>query len=266
MPSRWFSRLQPSPPYVQMLKRGVMEYLARKPWAVTVRELVREGKESFLKSAFKDAEKVYPRLEAVGIEGEIGNMILAQIIRPSIARGQISQSSLAHLGSIFFGLALGVTSGRSAETSLIVSVFAVSKESWQKFYTRMLFEYWDFVLNRNMEKAMLSFKILYLLAQKKTLTTNQIAEQIGITSMEVSSLIRKSRLQFAYKGRPPIIKVVGRVHSLRGQKSQLLGFEDWALSSWNSFMNERVRKEWNSWKKYRLFRQIWHGKGTAFNG
>ncbi len=225
-------------------------------------ELIREGKDGFLRQTFKDAKKEAPSSRDEVVFRGITELVRAYIIRPSIEKKQISQSSLGYLGNTFFFVQKGRAG--SASTQLL-TLIALRDESLEKFYIRMLFEYWDFVLNKRMENAPQWFKILHWLYEHKKGTASQIAEQLNTSWNNVNNAIRYARLNKETMYRQPFIKIVAKVRTRRGVPEHVWALEDWALNAWGTFMDEKTRRQWDSWKKYRPSNLIrWHRIGGRF--
>ncbi len=234
------ARIDPNPLYRKAIKAGLIKYLHKMPWAMTAHEIARAEGNGFLKQFYIDCKSECPQLAHKTILNVIGNNLL-HITRDA---KQLKRESIASLGRRYFKISLG--KGRTQSSSKAPTLIVLKKESEEKFAVRILLEYWDFVLNRDIENAPVWFKFIYHLGENGAMAAKDFKKVLDV-SYHPSDIMYRRYLLKKHAERPPLVQKV---------KRGVYALSEFFKPIWTTAMDKHVLERWDDWKEVRALNRF----------
>lgn len=212
----------------------ISEQLKQYPWAVAAVELSKEMSDT--------------------LNGEaISSGTMRRYIMPNMG-SMFTIASFQYLSDVYFSA--GRTKRgrfRSRRYGVLQQIFLVGLNEGNlyqaQFCTRMFFEYFDFIIERDLRKAALFFKVLYLLWKNGPLTSGEIADKVSTRGNPLEVLMDFGAFDSKQKGFPYLVRTdqKGRYQHPRYDLSPVM------KHVFHNLFDAKTRNEWNFFKEnYRI--------------
>jgi len=225
--------------------KSVIRYLEKMPWAMTVKEIVRSGRKTFLKRRFK-------KTRGRNKEKRVIWKIRTFVIHPGIVDGALQENRASHAGKTWFKI-MPHTSSHAPRTSVQeVTFISIKRDEQKKIAIRMLLEFWNMLISRNIKSEKVSdpFKILYYLgkAGEDGLSSTQLAKLLGEEKLTgTKKAIENWKMLKEYKGRLAFLKIVRKGRG--GGIPTIYALSDGFREIWDNAMKPETLRWWSRWEK-----------------